>query len=302
MDKVVIELNTSEDDKALMEASNMVKELASINQNNAKVLFETEGLVGGLMRVLGKEGEGKEGEGKEGERFRGAKEEAIWAIGQIAYYGRFEVRKGLFEHTGLVDCLIGRMRNGSRLHAVLAIYYIACGDMAVKRGLFEHEGLVDAFIEILAQTAHQNRTESEYDEVASAVVALKGIADGHDEVKEGLFHFPGLMTRIEKILLDSSLKSSAFLRNSTTALVIKLLRWQHRSFRSTFEAYTLLLKLCNKKVPRAHSTSVYPLSLFLANNEDVGNHTLSFLESKNVDLNRAIDRVRDHGEIIFKWY
>jgi hypothetical protein len=80
-----------------------------------------------------------------------------------------------------------------------------------------------------------------------------------------------------------------------------LLTWQHGSFRATFETYTLLLKLCNMKVPRAHPTSD-SLSTLFRDSKDVASHILTFLESKRSDLDHAIMRAKDHGEIIWRWY
>jgi hypothetical protein len=163
---------------------------------NCKGLFETEGLIGGLIRVMGKVGEG----------FRVAREKAVWAIWMIAIDGNSEVRKGLFEYDGFVDCLLGRMKEGGEVErecAVLAIAYIAEGDMEVKKGLFKHEGLIDGLIEIAGQTGDEY-----YYARQCAVWAMNNIADGDDEVKAGLFHFPGLMPRIEAILVDAYLNGS----------------------------------------------------------------------------------------------
>jgi hypothetical protein len=108
------------------------------------------------------------------------------------------------------------------------------------------------------------------------------------------------MPRIEEILGDASLNGS-LTRTRTTTLTTTLLTWQHGSFRATFETYTLLLKLCNKKVARAHPTSD-SLSTLFRDSKDVASHILSFLESKRSDLDHAIMRAEDHGEIIWRWY
>jgi hypothetical protein len=81
-------------------------------------------------------------------------------------------------------------------------------------------------------------------------------------------------------------------------LTTTLLTWQHGSFRATFETYTLLLKLCNMKVPRAHPTSDY-LSTLFRDCKDVVSHILSFLESKKRDLDQAIMNAK-RGRIVWK--
>ena len=101
LEDLVVVLENSEDATALKEQAMVVETLAS-TEGNCKRLFETEGLIGGLVRVMGKDGEG----------FREAREKAVLAIGWIAYYGSYEVKKGLLEYDGLVDCLLGRMREG----------------------------------------------------------------------------------------------------------------------------------------------------------------------------------------------
>ena len=290
LDELVNVLENSENAKALKETAKEVGRLAfnSGNPCNRKGLVEADGLIGGLIRVMGKDGEG----------FREAREEAVGAIRSIARYGSDEVKKGLFEYDGLVDCLLGRMREGGeveRERAVWAILLIAGGDNEVKKGLFAHEGLIDGLVGIAGKTGN-----GYVDARECAVWAMNNIADGDDEVKAGLFHFPGLMPRIEEILGDASLNWYANLtRTGATTLTTTLLTWQHGSFRATFETYTLLLKLCNMKVARAHPTSD-SLSTLFRDSKDVASHILSFLESKRSDLDHAKDRARNHGEIIWK--
>ena len=235
-------LRTSNEKAALEKATKTVVELAKVVENKLK-LVEEEGLIVGLVRVMG----------KEGERFREAREQAVRAVVKMSYQGGDEVRKGLFKH----------------------------------------EGLIAGLVEIVGQKGSEYKVARE-----RAVAALRNIAAGDDDkVKAGLFHFPGLMPRIEEILGDASL--NVFTRTRTTTLTTTFLTWQHSSFRATFETYTLLLKLCNMKVPRAHPTSD-SLSTLFRDSKDVASHILSFLESKRSDLDHAKDRARNHGEIIWK--
>ena len=88
-------LENSEDAEALEETAEGIKVLAR-NVDNKKGLFETEGLIEGLMRVMEKDGEG----------FREAREQAVMAIGNIAACDDDEVKKDLFEHEGLIAGLV----------------------------------------------------------------------------------------------------------------------------------------------------------------------------------------------------
>ena len=255
IDEIVVVLETSEDATALEEKVTSARELAAVSKS--KVLIEADGLIGGLIRVMGKEGEG----------FRVAREEAVRAIWAIAVYGCDEVGKGLFKYDGLVDCLLGRMSKGGEVErkcAVGVIMSIAGGELEVKRGLFEHEGLIDGLIEVVGQTGNEYEYAREW-----AVVAMNNIADGDDEVKAGLFHFPGLMTCIEKVLLDTSLDGTDT-KLCATQLATRLLQWQRcDSVTLTFKTYTLMLKLCDEKVPRAHPEPTSRLATFFSNNSEV---------------------------------
>ena len=62
LDELVNVLETSEDATALEETAEEVRRLAQ-SEENCKVLVETEGLIGGLMRVMGK---GERGLGRQG--------------------------------------------------------------------------------------------------------------------------------------------------------------------------------------------------------------------------------------------
>ena len=124
LNELVVVLETSEDATALKNIVEDVWRLAG--RANCKWLIETEGLIGGLIRVMGKDGEG----------FRETKEEAVRAMSDITSYADDEVKKALFEYDGLVDCLLGRMKEGGeeeRTNAVVAIFNIARGDMEVKK-------------------------------------------------------------------------------------------------------------------------------------------------------------------------
>ena len=167
------------------------------------------------------------------------------------------------------------------------------GGAEVKKGLFKHEGLIDGLIEIAGETGNEDEDARQW-----AVWAMNNIADGDDEVKAGMFHFPGLMTCIEGILLDATLNGT-HTKGYATMLASKLLTWQHSSFRATFETYTLMLKLCSKKHRRADPNPTSRLAVFFFESEDVWRHTLSFLESKRSHLNHAIRRA-NKGEIIWK--
>jgi hypothetical protein len=206
-----------------------------------------------------------------------------------------EVKKGLFKHEGLIDGLIEIA--GQTEYAVGAIAYIACGDMEVKKGLFEHEGLIDGLIEIAGLTGDEDANARRY-----AVWAMNNIADGEDEeVKAGLFHFPGLMTRIEGILLDATIPS--WQKIYATQLANKLLKWQCRdSATLTFKAYTIMLELCSKKVTktgkqmRATPNADDPFAVLFHNDSDVAKHLLSFLDTNSPQLRRIAAAVRLQGE------
>ena len=288
LDELVEVLENSEDATALEEKAREVFWLACYKAN-CKGLFEADGLIGGLMRVMGMDGEG----------FREAREWALVAIWRIAYDGGDEMKKGLFEYDGLVDCLLGRMREGGveeRKLAVLAIMHIAEGDMEVKKGLFEHEGLIDGLIEIAGLTGNEYAVAREF-----AVQAMNNIADGDDEVKAGLFHFPGLMTCIEGILLDATLNGTE-VKYYATKLASKLLQWQRRdSVTLTFKTYTIMLKLCSKKLTRsgrrmrATPNADDPFAVLFHNDSDVAKHLLSFLDTNSPQLRRIAAAVRSQG-------
>ena len=129
---------------------------------------------------------------------------------------------------------------------------------------FKLEGLIDGLIEIAGQTGDEYELARRY-----AVWAMNNIADGDDEVKAGLFHFPGLMTRIEGILGDATLNGTGT-KSYATLLANKLLTWRHSSFRATFETYTLMLKLCSKKHRRADPNPTSRLAVFFFENETSG--------------------------------
>ena len=97
LDELVEVLENSEDATALKDTAEEVADLASNFETNCKGLVEADGLIGGLIRVMGKDGEG----------FREAREEAVGAIGNIAWYGSYGVKKGLFEYDGLVEFCLG---------------------------------------------------------------------------------------------------------------------------------------------------------------------------------------------------
>jgi hypothetical protein len=247
--------------------------LAEECEENCKRLVEADGLIGGLIRVIGKDGEG----------FMEARVWAVVVIWMIALCGSDEVKKGLFEYDGLVDCLLGKMRNGvgvEREYSLFARKNIAGGDTEVKKGLFKHEGLIDGLIEIAGQTGDEYEDARDY-----AVEVMENIADGDDEVKAGLFHFPGLMTSIEVILLDETLNGTSTKRYATE-LADKLLQWQRQdSATLTFKTYTIMLKLCSKKLTRsgrrmrATPYENSPHAVFFHNNSDVAKHILSFLDT-----------------------
>ena len=288
LDELVEVLENSEDATVLDETAEEVWKLTGIKEN-CKRLVEADGLIGGLIRVMGKDGEG----------FREAREEAMWAIRRIALYGSDEVKKGLFEYDGLVDCLLGRMREGGeeeRELAVLAIRDIAGGDMEVKKGLFKHEGLIDGLIEVAEQTGNEY-----FNARWNAVEAMNNIADGDDEVKAGLFHFPGLMMCIERILLDETFNGT-WMKEYATALANKLLKWQRRdSVTLTFKTYTIMLKLCSKKLTRsgrrmrATPNADDPFAVLFHNDSDVAKHLLSFLDTNSPQLRRIAAAVRSQG-------
>jgi len=192
------------------------------------------------------------------------------------------------------------MREGGgeeRSNAVLAIAYIAGGDMEVKKGLLKHEGLIDGLIEIVGLTGNEYEFARQY-----AVEAMNLIADGDDdEVKAGLFHFPGLMTCIEEILLDANLNGTLS-KIYATKLASKLLQWQrHDSVTLTFKTYTIMLKLCSKKLTRsgrrmrATPNADDPFAVLFHNDSDVAKHLLSFLDTNSPQLRRIAAAVRAQG-------
>jgi hypothetical protein len=158
--------------------------------------------------------------------------------------------------------------------------------MEVKKGLFKHEGLIDSLVEIAGQTGDEYFYARQY-----AVEAMNYIAGGDDEVKAGLFHFPGLMTFIEGILLDATLNGT-LTQTYATKLASKLLQWQRRdSVTLTFKTYTIMLLLCDAKVPRASPSPSSRLSTFFADSSDVARHTLTFLDA-NAALGADAGRLR----------
>jgi hypothetical protein len=165
--------------------------------------------------------------------------------------------------------------------------------MEVKKGLFKHEGLIDGLIEIAGLTGNEYDDARQY-----AVWAMDNIADGDDEVKAGLFHFPGLMTRIEGVLLDANLEGSDT-KLYATELAFKLLQWQ-RHDSVTFKTFTMMLKLCSKKLTRsgrrmrATPNKNDAFAVFFHNGSDVAKHILSFLDTNSDQLRRiaaAMDSV-----------
>ena len=88
-------LTTSNGKVALETAAKTVLELGNVGENKLK-LVEEEGLIGGLVRVMR----------KDGERFSVAKENAVGAINNIAYDAKKEMLKGLFKHEGLIAGLV----------------------------------------------------------------------------------------------------------------------------------------------------------------------------------------------------
>ena len=160
------------------------------------------------------------------------------------------------------------------------------GGAEVKKGLFKHEGLIDGLIEIAGLTGYEDVDARE-----DAVCAMNNIADGDDEVKAGLFHFPGLMTCIEGILLDTTLNGIGT-KEYAAWVASNLLHWQ-RCDSATFKTYTIMLKLCSKKhtcsVRRMRATPKKnsPLAVFFHNNSDVAKHTLCFLDTNSDVLRRV---------------
>ena len=197
---IVYVLKSCEDVRALKEKADEVRALARKGGETCKELFETEGLIGGLIRLM-------EIGFEHGEGFRKVREKALGAIWRIAYHACDDVKKGLQKYDGLVDCLLGRMRQGGKVErdcSVGAIMHISRGDNVVKKGLLEHEGLIDrlmdGLVELLGKKGNEYKKAREY-----AVEAIKNISWGDNEVKAGLFHFPGLMPRIEEIIGDVAL-------------------------------------------------------------------------------------------------
>jgi hypothetical protein len=131
---------------------------------------------------------------------------------------------------------------------------------------------------------------------------MDNIADGDDdEVKAGLFHFPGLMTSIEGILLDATLNGT-HTETRATELASKLLQWQRRdSVTLTFKTYTIMLKLCSKKLTRsgrrmrATPKADDPFAVLFHNESDVAKHLLSFLDTNSPQLRRIAAAVRSQG-------
>ncbi|GMI32627.1 hypothetical protein TrCOL_g11002 [Triparma columacea] len=196
-------LTTSHESTELETAAKTVLELGKLGVSNGYVpklnLVEVKGLIGGLVRVMR----------KDGERFRVAREDAVGAIYWISYLGGVEVKKGLFKHkggssggliAGLVE-ILGQTRSEYKLareNAVVAINGIAFGaDTEVLKGLFEHKGLIAGLVEILGLKGSEYKWVRE-----NAVAAINRIAnDADDEVKASLFLFPQLMSRIEVIIV-----------------------------------------------------------------------------------------------------
>jgi hypothetical protein len=129
-------LTTSNRNVELETAAKTVWELGMVGKNKLK-LVEEEGLIGGLVRVMR----------KDGESYRVAREDAVGAITSISYEGSDEVKKKLFKHEGLVAGLVeilgqkGSEYKWARENAVGAIDNIANGDDEVKAGLFDFPNL-----------------------------------------------------------------------------------------------------------------------------------------------------------------
>ena len=101
-------LTTSNGKVALETAAKTVYKLGKVGENKLK-LVEEEGLIGGLVRVMR----------KDGERFSVAREDAVGAIMLISYEcdlyeGGAEVLKGLIKYEGLIAGLVRVMREEGR--------------------------------------------------------------------------------------------------------------------------------------------------------------------------------------------
>ena len=192
-------LTTSNQKVALETATKTVRELGKVGESKLR-LVEEEGLIGGLVRVMR----------KDEERFKVAREDAVGAIAWISRDEWSFVRNMLFKHDGLIAGLVEILgQKGSeyvggewaRGDAVVAIHNISCGaDAEVLKGLFKHKGLIAGLVEILGQKGREYKRAREI-----AVAAINNIANGADEVRAGLFHFPELMSRIEAIIGDANL-------------------------------------------------------------------------------------------------
>ena len=93
--KIVKVLTTSNGKVALETATFTALRLGSVRESK-RDLVEEEGFIGGLVRVMR----------KDGERFRKAREDAVGAIMWIADRADADILKGLFKHEGLIAGLV----------------------------------------------------------------------------------------------------------------------------------------------------------------------------------------------------
>ena len=86
---------------------------------------------------------------KEGSGFKGAREEALYAIKRITCNGDADVKKGLYDFPGLIPCLVsvlgkeGDEWKGSKLRAIWAIENISKSGVKLSKGVYETPGVME---------------------------------------------------------------------------------------------------------------------------------------------------------------
>ena len=226
--------------------------------------------------------------------------------------GGFNVlgKKRLFELEGFLGCLIRTMgRDGKGYsHEVekkkaLEIIKNISSSTGLHKLFVKNESLVECLVSMVNQEdsdqseSRQNSMECIYN-VARGSKFKKSESESDDEVLGALYNFPNMIPTLLSLVSDKSLADSK-LFTWASLITVALVNWQHRSFRGTFETYTIALKLCStKKAPRAHPTSV--LANFFHDNKDVASHILTFLESKKVHHREAMSRMREDNVFIWK--
>ncbi|GMI45417.1 hypothetical protein TrCOL_g1596 [Triparma columacea] len=295
-------LNTSGLAVALWRNARAIRYLSERGEVTRRTLFEFEGLVKGLVRVMG----------KEGAKFGVAR---LWAAKAIAEISRIDevtkedndnLLRGMFEYEGLLDCLAQTMRKEegeTRLWAVSIVEHISCGDPRLRQGLFEHEGVVAGVVKVLLE----ERGMEEQTIAITALIKILGLVTltdtnildrGGGYLKNGtllekakfVHHGDLLVDRLVRELKKEG-EAHKIERASLLATIVAYPRMLWQIDRHTLEATSLMLKLCKSKMktnpmratPNA-GTRVGKVMVFLDKYEDVAEHILSFLEWSVTDF------------------